>query len=294
MQPFSSVYGGITRFNFTAGLGAHSPLRANRTLLDYNSREQNGSRYYTYPRGTGAAGSSQINALVDGTGSLKNYDNFAQLMKDRYWSGENMLRLFKKMESHPLAAQHPRYYGDSGWLKLRKPKPEDIDQIIFEIARKRRIPFREYERRPGSEAGVFYTAMRVCPDGLRSYSYKDLLLPTLQNPAYRLTVKFNSLVEKVLLRRIESFKSSSLRQAHGRARQGRVHLQPELVVSRHGRDRFHGIEGGRGGGAGRGHHHAGAKAGPLVLAHQSAKDVGPHGIAVVGRRNAVRRRSASP
>lgn len=214
LSPFASPIGGVNRFNFGNGLGSPDfmdptlGLRANPTLLDYNSlnqgENQNSDRYYTYPRGTGAGGSSQINGIVDGTGSLKNYDNIAKLMKDSYWSGKNMSRIFKKMENHPLADTYPLDYGDGGWLQIKKGKPENIDQIIFDIARDRRIPFRENERRPGHEAGAFYVDMRVGPDGFRSYSYKDLLLPTMLDPGNDLTVKFNSFVEKVLLSKIES------------------------------------------------------------------------------------------
>lgn len=213
LQPFQSTFGGVTRFNFKDGLGTpdfgdpNLGLRPNQTLLDYNSlgqgRGTNGSRYYTYPRGTGAGGSSQINAMVDGSGSLKNYDNIAELMQDPYWAGDNMLRIFKKMENHPLAASEPAFYGANGWLQIKRGLKEDIDDIIFDIADERGIPFTENERRPGSEAGAFYTDMRVGPDGFRSYSYKDLLLPTLIDPNNDLTVKFNSFVEKVLLREIE-------------------------------------------------------------------------------------------
>lgn len=218
LSPFLSPVGGVTRFNFKDGLGTPDlsdpviGLRPNQTLLDYNSLNQNGDRYYSYPRGTGAGGSSQINAMVDGTGSLKNYDQIAMLMRDPYWSGDNMLRIFKKMETHPLAASHPEYYGDAGWLQIKKGKPENIDRRIFEVANDIGVPFQDNERQPGSEAGVFYADMRVGPDGLRSYSYKDLLLPIVTNPAHRLVVKFDAMVDKVLLDK-----------TRGRSRFGRRH-----------------------------------------------------------------------
>jgi choline dehydrogenase len=189
---------------------ACSQLVASQVHLDFVSPNQGGDNYFGYPRGTGAGGTAQIAAGgVDGVGSLKLYDMIAEKVKDPYWRGENVLRLAKKME-HAYPPRDPATYGSDGWLNISRSTIDIQDPIydsIIQSANARGIPTQTDFRAKGNESGIGLVDSSVFSpfaslgvgDGLRSFSYKDLLLPVALDANKDLEVRFNSLVSRVLL-----------------------------------------------------------------------------------------------
>lgn len=187
-----------------------SQLLASQVQLDFVSQSPGSDRYFAYPRGAGAGGTSQIaTGTIDGVGSLKLYDKIAERVNDPYWRGDNILRIAKKMESaHP--PRNPASYGHGGWLNISQSTQEIQDPIYSSIlasANALGIPTQTDFRVRGNESGIGLVDSHVFSpfasagqgDGLRSYSYKDLVLPTLADPTADLEVRFNSLVSRVLL-----------------------------------------------------------------------------------------------
>lgn len=170
---------------------------ATQTLSEFVSTEQNGI-YYAYPRGCGAGGSVSHHALQDGIGSLQIYENIAKAIKDDYWRGENMQRLFKKMEK----ALFPNPTGDcgnDGWLSIIHSPTEPLSQdftaaVLSTIS----TPYRENFCNPQDVAGIGNSSIQVTADGIRSYSYQDLLIPTMQQTG-NIKVVFDTLAAEIIL-----------------------------------------------------------------------------------------------
>jgi choline dehydrogenase-like flavoprotein len=74
-------------------------LEASPSLSDYVTVKQK-ERYFAYPRGSGAGGSTGHHSMYDGRGAPFVYDRIAKLMGDDIWSYKNILPYYIKMESY--------------------------------------------------------------------------------------------------------------------------------------------------------------------------------------------------
>lgn len=165
-------------------------------------------RSYTYPRGSGAGGSTNHHALVDGRGSYKIYDRIAHIVNDKTWSAKNVWKYFKKMESYNCPTDS-KFHGKDGWLQITHPKVgSDLQkQFILTVNKTLNVPIREdFSADPHCVAGIGRSDQQVDKNGNRSYAFKDLLAPMLgtsNDPKeYKSNVKvlFNVLVTKVMLK----------------------------------------------------------------------------------------------
>jgi choline dehydrogenase len=81
--------------------------------------EGSGQRRLPIPRGKLLGGSSSINGMVFVRGQAQDFDHWAQL-GNRGWSYQDVLPLFRKMESYPSGDDE--YRGRDGPLKVTDPK----------------------------------------------------------------------------------------------------------------------------------------------------------------------------
>lgn len=187
------------RFNRTAGSPNCGQWESTDSYLDFVSSNQFPERYYSYPRGCGAGGSSSHHAMQDGIGPLEIYDSIARKVGDSYWRGSNMKRLFNKMESYNVVGAHPNH-GHSGWLQVKHGDSVDsIQQAMIDSAVDLGVPYvPDFAARSD---GIGPSDVQVDQNGLRSYAYKDLLMPVLTSSNGRGTVKFNTLVDRIILKK---------------------------------------------------------------------------------------------
>lgn len=184
------------------------------TLLDFVSVNQKPHEntpdmpevYYPYPRGGGAGGSSNHNAMQDGVGTLKIYDILASETGDPYWQGNNMDRLFKKMENLsniPSGPDSPNpgpdYAGQNGWLKIAVVKQEKIHTDMMTIAHDMfGVPIRTNFKNQANVSGIGPSYVQITPEGNRSYGYQDLLKPVMEQTGL-VKVFFNHLSTNLIL-----------------------------------------------------------------------------------------------
>ena len=157
-------------------------------------------RYYTYPRGNGAGGSTNHHNMVDGRGSHMPYERIAKELGDDNWSYENILKYYKKMENYYEPDADPKYHNQNGWLHTRHSGLENefSENLISTVTKDLYIPFVGDLNIPGHYSGLGYNDAQISPNGERADAFKDLLYPVLQKQD-NIVVKFNSLVSKVLL-----------------------------------------------------------------------------------------------
>ncbi|AEQ32839.1 glucose-methanol-choline oxidoreductase [Megavirus chiliensis] len=162
------------------------------------------ARHYTYPRGNGAGGSTNHHNLIDGRGSHLPYERIAEEMKDDKWRYQNIKKYYKKMENF-YQENESEYHGNEGWLEVKYSGLENefSDEFIKTVKQELGAPFVKDLNIPGQYSGLGINNAQVDRRGMRSYAYKDLLIPMLLKQAganeKNLFVKFNSLVSKVLL-----------------------------------------------------------------------------------------------
>src|SRR6202451_561957 len=93
--------------------------------------EGTGQRRIPVPRGKLLGGSSSINGMVFVRGQAQDFDTWAQ-MGNRGWSYEEVLPLFKRMESY-AGDGDDHYRGRTGPLRVTTPQPtEPIFRTIIE------------------------------------------------------------------------------------------------------------------------------------------------------------------
>lgn len=175
-------------------------LEASPSLSDYVTTFQNDSRYYAYPRGHGAGGSTNHHSMVDGRGSPLIYDRIAKAVKDDIWAYKNILKYYKKMENYTVPHANPHIHGKDGWLQIRRaghPRQDLLGVIADTIVSEFDVPLRSDPADPEQVSGVHFAEEQVGLDGQRSYAYRDLLEPMMKKQS-NIKVKFNCLVKKVI------------------------------------------------------------------------------------------------
>ena len=129
--------------------------------------------------------------MVDGWGSPKIYDHIAQTVGDQRWSGRNVQGMFRKMERY--YGPHPEDRGTSGWLYVRPGtcKAPFYKDLIASTINLTGAPFQNDTAGDGIHLGE----LQVSPNGRRSSSFQDLLIPKLAQGNVK--ILFNTLVTKV-------------------------------------------------------------------------------------------------
>jgi choline dehydrogenase len=178
-------------------------LEVSPSLSDFVTIKENNSRYYSYCRGNGAGGSTNHHAMVDGRGTPLVYDRIAELVKDDIWSYKNILPYYRKMENYHVKYANPEIHGKKGWLHITKNGKLDKDlrlEMVQSLADNFGIPFRTDHADPNQVSGVYIGEEHVDPAGNRSNSFINLLSPLLKKQN-NIKIKFNSLVEKIIIKK---------------------------------------------------------------------------------------------
>ncbi len=174
---------------------------ASPSLLDFSTTKQN-TRYYTYPRGCGAGGSTNHHAMVDGRGSKDVYDNIAEYVEDPMWSYDNILQYYKKMENYHVNGANPNIHGFGGWLNIKKTGPlnEDLRGEMVEVLKNKfNVPYRQDPANPKEVTGVYITEVQNNSNNTRCNGYNNLLSKTLKQK--NIKIMFNSVVNKVIIKK---------------------------------------------------------------------------------------------
>ncbi len=178
-------------------------IEASPSLLNFSTVKQN-TRFYAYPRGSGAGGSAGHHAMVDGRGSKDVYDNIAKYVNDPMWAYDNILKYYKKMENYAVSEADPKLHGHSGWLQVKRTGAyhEDLRaEMIDVLGKKFGVPFRQDPANPKEVTGVHICEIQNNPDNTRSNSFVNLLGKALENKKNKIEMKFNSVVNKVILKK---------------------------------------------------------------------------------------------
>ena len=202
---FAPLY---SRYHKNPSLTECNGIEASPSLLDYVTVKEN-TRYYNYPRGGGASGSTNHHAMVDGRGSIDVYNNIAKYVKDPMWKYKNILKYYKKMENYLVNDANPNIHGTKGWLNIIKSGPlnEDLRKEMVEALKKKfNVPYRIDPSEPNQVTGVHIGEVQNSPDNKRSNSFYNLLEPMLDSHK-NITIKFNTLVNKIIIKKICCSKS---------------------------------------------------------------------------------------
>ena len=161
------------------------------------------NKIYSYPRGNGAGGSTNIHAMTHGRGDPNVYNNIASFVEDEVWSYDNILPYYKKMETYNVPDGVTGIHGYDGWLKIRQTgevtedlRQEFIDSITGLTGEN--IPLRTDPNDPSQIAGVYITQEHVTQDSIRCNAWESLLYPKLQTQS-NITMKFNTLVKNIII-----------------------------------------------------------------------------------------------
>jgi choline dehydrogenase len=144
-------------------------------------------RILRYPRGKTLGGCSSINGMIYMRGQSRDYDAWAELVRDETWNWANVLPDFKKHEDHHLGAGMPRgggaedpdfneYHGVGGEWRVDKPRLRwDILDAFAEAAHQAGIPSTvDFNR--GNNEGVAYFEVNQ-KNGWRWNTAKAFLRP---------------------------------------------------------------------------------------------------------------------
>jgi choline dehydrogenase len=203
------IFNGLinSRYNYNP----NGDLAVCKSLDSYTTLPQGGAdasdggfnnKIYSYPRGNGAGGSTNIHAMVNGRGDPNVYNNIASFVGDDVWNYDNILPYYKKMETYNVPDAAPGIHGYDGWLKIRQSgdasedlRSEMIDAIT---ASGENIPLRTDPNDPAQIAGVYIAQEQVTQNAIRCNAWESLLNPKMQTQS-NITMKFNSLVKNVII-----------------------------------------------------------------------------------------------
>ncbi|WP_246793649.1 GMC family oxidoreductase [Burkholderia perseverans] len=83
------------------------------------------------PRGKVVGGSGAINAMVHVRGQRADYDDWAAAGNPG-WSYDDVLPVFRRLETHPFARSAPQWHGGSGPIHVT-PMTDDVHPIVHEF-----------------------------------------------------------------------------------------------------------------------------------------------------------------
>ena len=175
-------------------------LEASPSLTEYMTTKQK-ERYFVYPRGNGAGGSTNHHSMYDGRGCQKNYDRIAKEVNDPIWSSKNILQYWKKMESYNVPNANLNIHGNKGWLQVEKNGKlnSDLKMEMIQIFNDDfGVPFRHDPSDPSQVSGVYISEQQVNKNGLRSNSFENLLNPMIKKNK-NITLKYNCLVKNIII-----------------------------------------------------------------------------------------------
>lgn len=184
--------------------------------------EGSGGRRIPVPRGKMLGGSSSINGMVFMRGQPQDYDHWAQL-GNRGWSFDDVLPLFKQMESYDGGADDLR--GRSGPLRVTDSQRHQIPllETIIEAANNIGLPFNA-DLNGVSQEGIGMSQVTIAKGRRQStaYCYLD---PARDRP--NLTVVTGAIAQSLLL---ENKRCTGVRiEAGGVTRE--IAVRREVVVS---------------------------------------------------------------
>ncbi len=210
--------GDDTFYSTTPGFTKASDVEPPKTgFNDFKDNSIVFPRYYHYPRAAGAGGSAQHHAMVHGRGSSEIYDRIAHIVGDQAWSGANIDRVWHKIENYSYNpnADAP-YHSKTGWLSVKRVSPEgdfsrELRKACFRLGIPESTDFNDPKQVAGfgtAECQIDSTTTNPNNKNERTNSYKALVDPLLQAGDPYLTMKFNSLVSRVLLDEVKQQSSS--------------------------------------------------------------------------------------
>jgi len=209
----TSTFGPLwTRYHNNPSLTTCNGIESSPSLLDYSTIPQN-NRYYAYPRGCGAGGSTNHHAMIHGRGSAEVYNNIAKIVNDTMWNYDNILKYYIKMENYQVPDANPNIHGTNGWLPIKKSGPlnEDLRKEMVEALKKKfNVPYRTDPSEPDQVTGVHITELQNSPDNKRCNAFYNLLEPMLETHK-NITIKFNTLVNNVIIKNNNCVKHKQLK-----------------------------------------------------------------------------------
>ena len=188
------------RYHTNSDITKCNSLEQSPSLSTYTTGKEY-SRYYGYPRGNGAGGSTNHHSMIDGRGTPLVYDGIAKLVKDEVWAYKNILHYYKKMESYNVPCANKKIHGKHGWCQIRQTGKitEDLrPEFIKALKETFDVPFRKDPANPKQVGGVSIGEEQVNKEGYRSNAFIDLLQPMLKTQD-NIEVKFDTLVKKVIM-----------------------------------------------------------------------------------------------
>ena len=190
----------LKRYHNNPSISTCNGLEASPSLTTYVTTKQK-ERYFVYPRGNGAGGSTNHHSMYDGRGCQKNYDRIAKEVNDPIWSSTNILQYWKKMENYNVPNANLNIHGNNGWLQVEKNgklnsdlKMEMIQVFMDDFG----VPFRYDPSDPSQVSGIYVSEQQVNKNGLRSNSFENLLKPMMDKNK-NIILKFNSLVKNIII-----------------------------------------------------------------------------------------------
>ncbi len=147
--------------------------------------------------GKGLGGGSSINVMVWARGHRSDWDFFASEAGDPRWSYENVLDIYRRIESWQ-GAPDPQFRGTAGpvWVQPA-PSPSPIALAMLEAARELDIPVFDHPNgRMMEQAGGAAITDMLVRNGQRHSLYRAYVRPWLDRP--NLTVLTEALVRRVV------------------------------------------------------------------------------------------------
>ncbi|MFV0297711.1 MAG: GMC family oxidoreductase, partial [Hyphomicrobiaceae bacterium] len=156
--------------------------------------EGSGGREIEVPRGKMLGGSSSINGMVYIRGQRQDYDHWAQL-GNRGWSYEDVLPIFKKMESYDGGSD--TYRGRSGPLKVTDTPRSQVPLLekMIEAAQKIGLPYNP-DFNGETQEGIGMSQVTIAKGRRQSTAFCYLDTARSRN---NLTIEQGALAEHLLL-----------------------------------------------------------------------------------------------
>ncbi|KJA28817.1 GMC oxidoreductase [Hypholoma sublateritium FD-334 SS-4] len=176
-----------------------------------------------YPRSGTLGGCAEHNALVVTVPADSDWDNIATLTGDSSWSSSNMRQFFVKLENNQYLPKGTPGHGFDGWLdtsltdlrlvagdpklislvqaaatSLGKGLLSSIISTVTGLAQAFSADLNSLSPPPDTTTGIFQVPLSVTESTRARSSPRKLILDTIQNKKYNLTLQLNTLVTRVL------------------------------------------------------------------------------------------------